>query len=386
METNARTEDTPSLYSWQVPGKPISVHLSHQVIDRILLEAVRGLGSIPRRGAEIGGLLLGTAQRGEKLVVKIEDHCPVPCQHSFGPSYVLTEEEKRAFEAALESWQPSPSRALYAVGYYRSHTRENLGMSEEDLGLFSTYFADPAKVALVIKPRATGSSGAGFFFWEKGEIRSQSTYLEFPFDRRELEAAEVPPAAAEVAAGDSEQLCEATPTVAEDIPLPSFLAASQRDPKERGLSSLRWRSWWVQIPIILALVLLGGWLGIQGGRYLKQQLPQAAPEDPYTLGLTVAEYGDNLHLTWNREAPAIRSARRGLLIIGDGDQSRVLEMDWNQLQNGSVMYRRMSGPVRFRLEVYLKENRVLSESWEAPSPPQPASSPQPQITSPRPQD
>lgn len=231
-----------------------------------------------------------------------------------------------------------------------------------------------------------GSSGAGFFFWEKGEIRSQSTYLEFPFDRRELEAAEEPPAAAEVAAGDSEQPCEATPTVAEDIPLPSFLAASQRDPKERGISSLRWRSWWVQIPIILALVLLGGWLGIQGGRYLKQQVPQAAPEDPYTLGLTVAEYGDNLHLTWNREAPAIRSARRGLLIIGDGDQSRVLEMDWNQLQNGSVMYRRMTGPVRFRLEVYLKENRVLSESWETPSPPQPASSPQPQIASPRPQD
>jgi len=386
METNTRTEDTPSLYSWQVPGKPISVHLSHQVIDRILLDAVRGLGSIPRRGAEIGGLLLGTAQRGEKLVVKIEDHCPVPCEHSFGPSYVLTEEEKRAFEAALESWQPSPSRAIYAVGYYRSHTRDSLGMTEEDLWLFSTYFADPTKVALVIKPRATGSSVAGFFFWEKGEIRSQSTYLEFPFDRRELEATEDPPAAAAVEAGDSEQPGERTSGVSEEIPLPSFLTASQPDPKEGGAWKSRWGSWWVQIPIILVLVLLGGWLGIQGGRYLKQQVPQAPSEDPYALGLSVAEYGDNLHLTWNREAPAIRSARRGLLIIGDGDQSRVLEMDWNQLQNGSVMYRRVTGPVRFRLEVHLRQNRVLSESWEAPIPQQPPSSPQPQTTGPGPQD
>jgi hypothetical protein len=112
------------------------------------------------------------------------------------------------------------------------------------------------------------------------------------------------------------------------------------------------------------LVLLGGYLGTQGANYLNLGVTSLRHANPYALRLAVTEYGDNLHLTWDRDAAALGQAERGILIIADGDQTRTLELDARQLRSGSVSYRRASGPVRFRLELYLKGNRSLSEGWE----------------------
>jgi hypothetical protein len=388
----AENSTASRFYNWQVPGKPVLVYLSFGVMERIAQEAVRALGSIPRRGAEVGGLLLGSAQSGDRAVVKIVDCLPVPCGHYFGPSYILTQEEKRTCEQVLARWQPLPSRNIYAVGYYRSHTRDELFLSDEDVWLMSNYFAEPSRVALLVKPRITTPSVGGFFFWEDGRIHCGASYLEFPFDRRALGVApaepeeEVPAAAAEaVTAVESEAAPETTeaelPPAAplpepavfqpepaapaqqpESVPLPSFLQAPQR--ADRQGRSWGWKAVLLWIPVLMALVLLGGWLGTQGARYLPLGWPSRTPADPYALGLAVTEYGDNLHLTWNRDAPALREAERGLLIIGDGEQSRTMELDAVQLRNGSVIYRRVSGPVRFRLELFLKGGRALSEGWE----------------------
>jgi len=45
--------DLPA-YLWEVPEKPISVHLHYDVIDRMSPEVMRGLGALKRRGAEVG--------------------------------------------------------------------------------------------------------------------------------------------------------------------------------------------------------------------------------------------------------------------------------------------------------------------------------------------
>lgn len=384
MNPTARLESKnfPSFYSWQVSGKPVSVLLSFAVVDRLLLEALEGLGALRRRGAEIGGLLLGTAQRGEKLVVRIEDCCPVRCEYSFGPSYILSEWDRQAFEQALDQWKPSPARAIYAVGYYRSHTRSEPWLGEEDLWLLSTYFSDPARVALVIKPRPAGVSVGGFFFWERGEVRADSTYLEFPFDRRALGGGEPPPAAPDPSpAGATETAADESslepeppqPAPGSDlIPLPSFLAGPQPETAKSGILGLRLGSLWVRIAVLIVLVLLGSWLGFLAARQYQRWVSKTVFSDPFSLDLAVIEYGDNLHLSWNRNAPAIRAAERGILLISDGEQNRSLELDESQLRNGSVIYRRLAGPIRFRLEVFLRGgNRSVTESWEPNPPPAP---------------
>jgi len=398
-------------YCWQAPGKPIVVYLSFGVISRIREEGLRGLGALPRRGAEVGGILLGTAQCGDQVVVKIVDYLPVLCGHYFGPSYMLTQAEKQAFQQVLGRWSPSPLRPVRAVGYYRSHTRGGLFLSDEDVWLMSTYFPEPSSVALLVRPQASGSSVGGFFFWEDDRIRSESSYAEFPFDPMALRAATPETAAAAEAAvpvqepaasaslAQTEEVsqaaevssvpvpAEAPPAAApepEELPPPGRSDAEpgpfSAPPFLRSLPPRRepgrpsgWKVPWRWAPVLLLLALLGGWLGTTGASHLGVPAAQSSSTDidAYALRLAVSEHGDNLHLTWDRRAPALRRAQRGILIIADGDETRALELDAAQLRSGSVIYRPLSGSVRFRLELYLTGNRTLSEAWEPPPPAQP---------------
>src|SRR5579863_10593697 len=88
-------------YVWEVPGKPISIQLPFDVIDRISPEVLRGFGALKRRGAEVGGILLGRSEDGPRRKVIIENFQPVPSEYLTGPSYNLSENDLAAFEAAL---------------------------------------------------------------------------------------------------------------------------------------------------------------------------------------------------------------------------------------------------------------------------------------------
>ena len=187
----AKTE-SPSLlsapyYVWQEPGKKIAIHLYFDVIDRLNYEVMQGFGALPRRGAEVGGVLLGRVDSsGDDRLVYVEDCEPVPCEYNFGPSYNLTEREQEALGQVLERWKPGPDRRISVVGFYRSHTRKDLFLDERDLAVCSAHFSSPSSVFLVVKPFATRSPLAGFFFWEDGHIHSEAPYAEFSFHRRDL--------------------------------------------------------------------------------------------------------------------------------------------------------------------------------------------------------
>ena len=75
-----------SFYVWEVPDKKITVHLDFNVVDKMLLEVMRGFGAIPRRGAEVGGILLGSAElgsaeAGEERIIRVEEFEPIVCEH-----------------------------------------------------------------------------------------------------------------------------------------------------------------------------------------------------------------------------------------------------------------------------------------------------------------
>ncbi len=54
---------------------------------------MRGFGSVPKRGAEVGGFLIGTIRPGVPAIVRIDDFEPVACEYRRGPSYLFTEED-----------------------------------------------------------------------------------------------------------------------------------------------------------------------------------------------------------------------------------------------------------------------------------------------------
>ena len=86
-----------------------------------------------------------------------------------------------------------PSRPDYAVGYYRSHTRDGLSLAPEDLAILDQCF-----------PGTGARSAAGEALSEPGSARLDFSFaktayfpivppLEFPFRRRELTGEEPPP-------------------------------------------------------------------------------------------------------------------------------------------------------------------------------------------------
>ncbi len=179
-------------YVWEVPDKKISIQLPYEVIDRMSPDILRGLGALKRRGAEVGGLLLGTSEDGPARKVIIEDFEPVPSEYLTGPSYNLSPNDLASLEAAIARHSP-PAGPRRVVGFYRSHTRDELFMDHADLDLAHRYFAGPENVFLVVKPFTTRPCAAGFFFWENRAIGKDSSYLLFPFQRRELGGGETLP-------------------------------------------------------------------------------------------------------------------------------------------------------------------------------------------------
>ncbi len=370
------TQDVPGYYVWEAPGKPVVVHLRLGLIDRLSAEVMRGFGLVPKRGAEVGGVLLGSIERppvepgsessGSPAIVRIDDFEVIPCEHRRGPSYQFTEEDIEPFEDACDG--------LHPVGYFRSHTRDGLALAPEDLELLDQFFADSANIALLIKPYATKVSTAGFFFREHGAF-PDTTPLEFPFRRRDLSGEDPGPRRTlmERRARSAERTRVVAPydtaSPAEESVDAGYRAdaAAEFEEDTRPVYPVPPRrssaGGWIWAPLSLLLLLAGAgagyWIALNGG-------PRSgvnAPEE-FALALTVTKSGDNLSVKWDREAPAIRSAQKGLLEIEDGSSTKPVDLDAAQLRTGSLIYRNASKSVRFKLTVYPRARVSVTETME----------------------
>ena len=80
-------------------------------------------------------------------------------------------------------------------------------------------------------------------------------------------------------------------------------------------------------------------------------------EGSLNLGLRVEPDGDNIRLTWNRQAPILAQATGGILRIEDGTSvPREIRLSRHDLQDGSVVYTHGSGKLHFRLDVLVGES------------------------------
>ncbi|HPQ14795.1 MAG TPA: hypothetical protein PLP04_06180 [Bryobacteraceae bacterium] len=329
-------EKTAEYYYWQVPGKPVSVHFSVRAASRVLAGAGRGLGA----RLETGGLLLGCAGAGPGVAVTVENVLEVPIEYASGPIYRLSERDKENLRITLRLWERSPGRSIYAVGFYRTQARAGLSLAPSDLELFSEFFPEPYCVALLIRPQPRRAALAGLFYRENGEVTAVPGCLELPLRHEKSEPAPAP---------------EPEPPACE--PESAVLAFRPR--------SAVWASWWIQGPLLAALLLVDGFLGFLAafGPLPAPPARRAPPRDPYALSLLVVESDQNLHLMWDRDAPALAQASGAVLSITDDGETRTLDVPLAQLREGSITYRRNSGSVTFRLEVFLKNRRSLSETW-----------------------
>ena len=382
MEDTVLDESPREHYVWQPPDKPFTIQLAFDVIDRMNVEIMRGFGAVRRRGTEVGGVLLGRIDPvGRHTYITIDDFEPVPCEYSFGPSYILSMNDMQYLRKTLAQFDPSSGRDLYTVGFYRSHTRDGLFLDDNDLKFFREYFPDPLHVALAVKPFVTKAGIAGFFFEEPNNaIVGTSSYLEFPFRRKDL-------APSPEEAGEPEQ---AQPESRSSPPRRPIPAAARPEPKpdpqpvqtavvpnyetkpiSRTLDfetkpmfaefaeereSSRSRAGWL---IFALMVVIFG--VVAGYQYFGTAVSSSS--DPFAVNLTASRVDDNILVHWDRQSLAVKGGWRGLLTITEGGDSKSVQMDIPQLQNGTVLYRHVAPEIHFKLEVFMKEQRSVVETY-----------------------
>ncbi len=394
---SAYTQGTPAdVFVWEVPGKSIAVHLSLDVVDQILPDVLRGFAAVPKRGAEVGGILLGNVEKdGDRTIVHIEDCEMVQCEYKHGPSYLLSEEDLDAFDETCAKWESAPG-GIGPVGFYRSHTREGMKPEPDDVDLCANYFPDPSNILLLIKPHATKPGTAGFFFYENGRFQDK-TYLEFPFRRRELsgqgpevrrplgERSPERPAAESVVrrmptpmrapepkrqAPELEEQIEEPPPRYQEQPLRTRATEQIQEPllhpvREQPYAQIalpRQRFRWIWIPLSFIFLLMGVVLGFQSALSWGGRVGASPAPETFVLGLRVQKVEDNLSVQWDRNAPAVKISQKGILAIDEGGAHKSVELDTPQLQTGGIIYRVSGDNVKFRLEVFPRERSSVAET------------------------
>lgn len=352
------TQEAPGYFLWQPPGKAYVVHLSLDVVDRLNADVMRGFGAVPKRGAEVGGVLLGSIEYGETCVIRVDDFEIVPCEYRRGPSYYLSEPEMGALAAAAGNER--------AVGYYRSHTRDGaMALGAEDLDVMASLFPDGGQIALLVKPFATKVNQAGIFVRE-GEVFPGET-PEFPFRRREMLGEEAParrsmyerkPRNRERREPEPESGYESVPPgySFDSRPEPAYTEESLAPPPHAPKSA------WVWLPLALIFLVLGAALGYQLTVTFVPGMRASEGAEGFKLGLAAVRSGNSLTVRWNREAPAVQAAQRGVLEISDGELTKSVALDAAHLKEGSVVYQPSSALVHFHLVVFISSSVTVNET------------------------
>lgn len=356
---------------WEFPSRGMAVYLDYDVVDDLNGEVSRGFGMLPRRGAEVGGLLLGRVENapGQTTVI-IEGFDPVPCTYPKGPSYHFGDQDRRTLEEKLPRWTAGPDKRLSVVGFYRSHTREDLVADEQDHELCSRYFPDPKSVFLLIRPFPTRVALATFLFWEGGRLERDPQCPEFRFQRAELGGGRSRPHRSRQESPQEQVEPSPEPTVvpsAEFEPPPMQILvppamAEARVPQFAQVEAKPRSNWWLWTPVIaIGLAAAGYWGSDAVRRYIPQVHAPAAPVR-IELDLVAAEKGGQIEVSWNRSSPVLAAAQRAVLTIVDGEFRKDMELDAEQIRTmHRLLYTSVTPDILFRLEVF-GENGSVSES------------------------
>lgn len=376
--TESSTDNTT--LTWRVPECPFTVESSARVLDDIRLAVTDAFFSLPKGGAEIGGILLGKFDHG-RLV--ISDYAALDCEHAHGPSFTLSPPDEARLTELLSA-HANGAGGQRPVGWYHSHTRSGIFLSDGDLEIHRRFFPEHWQVALVMKPHTFEPARIGFFFREAdGSMRASASYREDlldaqPFRQMPTGAPTAPPlddqsarpirpdpvaapvldlAPAVAAPAVPEAANSLSEPTAAEVPIPKFLM-------ERAASSRRW------MVVGIGIVAIGGILGaafqvrqMWVPRVLAAFRPEpAVPPAPPTLGLNTIDREGQLQISWNGNSPAVRRASDAVLEITDGGQLPVaLPLDTAHLETGSFTYARTSDKVDVKLIIHQKGSPDVRE-------------------------
>ncbi len=325
--------------------------------------ALRRLKS--RHPSEIGGILWGkviTDAAGDDSALILD----AELIGSQGPLYNSTDADLHALERAISRRTES---GLELLGYFRSHIREGLCLSEQDQHLIQRNLQNPKYIFLLVRPFEMGICVAGFFFWQNGVLQTDSSDLEVPFVALDQHPGDNREEVIAPAWNDAKRNRDDSGAVLESLPIEQHLPPDHQptepfpQPAKASVPPKKIR-FLISLAATIAVAVAAGASAFFAVPALKSHLLAVGDPAPNSeVGLRVLRASDGqLDVMWNRNALERARAQSALLTIIDGPISKGLAIDSNQLRSGTLTYFPNGLDIQFRLEVYLEGGRSVAES------------------------
>jgi hypothetical protein len=281
---------------------------------------------------------------------------PISCEHAHGPSLRLSARDRIDLARLMEvAKSDSDLAGLHPAGWFLSHARSDIFLTESDLEIFHAFFPEPWQVTLVLRPSRSGAARAGFFLREAdGSLRSESSYKDFvaeplhragaPEEQTGRRSRDLP---LELTAPRNrpQSGSAAVPAIPEPIRIvepPRFLTQ-----KRRSLGRGRWL--WA-IPGSLALIIAG---------VLLKEWFLTTPQQPFSF--RAYDSGATAEIQWDPNSASIQAARSAALDVKDGGETQHYSLTPDQLRAGKMTYLRHSADLELRMTVFPAEGASLQE-------------------------
>jgi hypothetical protein len=323
------------------------VVVSEPVMRDLRRLAIEGFVALPRRGLEVGGLLLGQPDAGEIRIAGFEE---APCEHRYGPSYALSESDRVQLAELLAKRRGGK---LPVTGFFRSFTSRDPVIEEADEAFVREHFRAGDFVFLALQPLSAENCIASLRLFRDGQLLPETEDPPANFDapqvavaepvtKRKAEAPLLPPSyRAQEKEPDPERV-EAPPAMREQAPA----WAAQHAPRRAH--------WWIPAVIFLSLIA-GGAVGYR--------LWTLAQEPRWTeLYLNARPVNGRLDVSWNGSSQAALHATRGLLAVTDADTHRDIELGQGEIRTGKYTLPASHGDVELRLILYAKGLGIAGDS------------------------
>jgi TonB family protein len=294
---------------WDAPGSQRIIVNSSLVRD-LVQAATHGFLALPKRGIEIGGVLFGKIRHEHGTIVyEIVAFEEIPCEHSYGPSFVLGERDRKGVAETVARREREGSASV--VGLYRSYTARDAELDDADLTLLGAVFPRHKMVCLLLRPLTVKKCDASLQFWNSGAVESESPVVA-PRMTEEPVAYEPPP-----------------------------------EPRS------------TRRPGILAVLccLLGGIAC--AATFEVWKVSHMPPEGHVRFDAQPA--GGDLLLTWDTANPAVAASTRGTLAITDGAYPFQIQLNQQQVRRGKLNYSPTSGNASFELRLYDQGRKVAGD-------------------------
>jgi hypothetical protein len=304
----------------------LSIRASEDVLEGIRRIAVEQFLSIPRGGLEAGGLLFGNASDNGLTILGFEE---LPIQHLLGPSFLLSPQDEEALTLKLR--EHNNGEELTVIGWWHSHTRSDVGITEDDLKIHHKFFAGDKQIALIVKPFKLDPAIAAVYLPNRPEPESLTACCRFTIGKaRNL--IEIP----EVA--EPREVAVLTPMVV-NPPSRANAAKRSRRPVFAALTAA-------------ALVLVG----VGAAFYSSTPKPQPVPIEPMNLRLSGS--GPELTVHWDRNSRALTDIATAELVIIDGSDAMKIPLSAENLLAGTLSYVRRTGKVDITLRTRTRTNEL----------------------------